>query len=307
MINNDFYKIPYFLNYSINKNGVVRNDITLNMLSGSINPDGYCHYRLKKDDGNYLTIGRHRLLLLTFLKTDKDTDRMYVNHKNGIKGDDRLENLEWVTPTENVEHAGLNGFTKKCLPVETINNAGYVTTYPSAIKCAIALKLSKDTVLWRIKSNGTKVYEDGLRYRKQSIKHWPTTYEIYGIELRHVDTDKVIFFQRRIDAAIFLGIAESTLSIWIKNNKELYPGSYQIRTSNRPWDVNIPYDQDDIIVISGNVKTIYSSLTSASQLLNINKTTLHYRLNKNTFNPCKDGNIYMYLRDYKIFKNSPPN
>ena len=44
----------------------------------------------------------HRLVLMTFtpLKDWKDQ----VNHKNGIKNDNRIENLEWVTQSENMLH-----------------------------------------------------------------------------------------------------------------------------------------------------------------------------------------------------------
>lgn len=45
----------------------------------------------------------HRLLALTFLG-DPVGNRNHVNHKNGIKTDNRLENLEWVTRSENMQH-----------------------------------------------------------------------------------------------------------------------------------------------------------------------------------------------------------
>ena len=45
----------------------------------------------------------HRLIAMAFLKHHKKS-RRYINHKNGIKSDNRVENLEWVTALENVHH-----------------------------------------------------------------------------------------------------------------------------------------------------------------------------------------------------------
>lgn len=52
----------------------------------------------------------HRLIAIVFL--DNSKIKPQVNHKNGIKTDNRIENLEWVTQSENTIHAYSIGLMK---------------------------------------------------------------------------------------------------------------------------------------------------------------------------------------------------
>jgi hypothetical protein len=64
--------------------------------------NGYLRITLSKDGVNK-RISIHRLVAKTFIGNPQE--KKAVNHKNGIKTDNRVENLEWVTHSENEIHS----------------------------------------------------------------------------------------------------------------------------------------------------------------------------------------------------------
>lgn len=83
-------------------NKIVEKNIKGKILSPRKNNRGYYDINLKQHGTKtYRTI--HRLVAEAFL--EKDESRNEVNHINGIKTDNRAENLEWCTRIENERHA----------------------------------------------------------------------------------------------------------------------------------------------------------------------------------------------------------
>lgn len=93
-------QIKGYSSYQVSSMGQVRNSKTGRILKTQTSRrNGYVYTHLSKN--NVVKAYRvHRLVAETFLSGRKDQ----VNHINGIKNDNRVENLEWVSGSENQLH-----------------------------------------------------------------------------------------------------------------------------------------------------------------------------------------------------------
>ena len=79
------------------------------MLKWHISKSGYFYVSLSSK-GNTMRAYVHRLIATVFVgRPSGHPERDCVNHINGIKTDNRPENLEWVTKGENNRHAFKTG------------------------------------------------------------------------------------------------------------------------------------------------------------------------------------------------------
>lgn len=95
-------EIDGYENYKVSNTGKIYSFFSHKILTPIKHRCGYLRVNLKNDLGHkFLFI--HRVVAKTFIENKQNKPQ--VNHKNGDKTDNRVENLEWATPSENQKHS----------------------------------------------------------------------------------------------------------------------------------------------------------------------------------------------------------
>lgn len=102
-MNEEWRTIPGYSRYEISNLGNVRKKI-----KPCLNKEGYESVGLISDSGKRKDLKVHRIVANLFIEK-KDPNRNLVNHKDGIKNNNIVSNLEWCTAKENTRHAIENG------------------------------------------------------------------------------------------------------------------------------------------------------------------------------------------------------
>lgn len=163
------YEVSCFGGLRSNKN----NKTTV--LKGGIDLSGY-HIATLRHEGKQTTKTIHRMIAKAFIPNPEN--KRTVNHKNGIKTDNRIENLEWNTYSENISHAmntGLN-IGNKMSVIQSDKNGNFIKEWESAKVASIALGIRRSGICWCLKG-----------YYKQSGGYkW--TYKQKSNDRRHSET-----------------------------------------------------------------------------------------------------------------------
>lgn len=102
-------EVAGYENYRVSNFGRVYSLYKNKILSPTIAQTGYLQFCLCKDH-NKKTFCVHRLVAITFI--DNPLNKLEVNHRDGHKLNNYVDNLEWATRVENAQHSWNMGLQK---------------------------------------------------------------------------------------------------------------------------------------------------------------------------------------------------
>lgn len=101
-------KYPLKFNYYVTSDGRIYSERTNHFMAKRLDKDGYEKVALVSTDNKRHRYSVHRLVMENFCPIE-GMENLQVNHIDGDKTNNSLENLEWVTCKENIHHAMNNG------------------------------------------------------------------------------------------------------------------------------------------------------------------------------------------------------
>lgn len=178
-----------------------------------LDKDGYETIGTRRENGKGTTVRVHRLVAETYL-TNPD-NKPVVNHLNGIKNDNRVENLRWSTVAENTQHGydklGVRSAMSKRIALYI--DGKLFSTYDSMTKFSEISKLNRNLLeKYEEESEGYLKFDivekDSYIHNKPLFKsdiNFKSILEIY----QYGDT----YYGRVKDIADMLEVHRSTVSI----------------------------------------------------------------------------------------------
>lgn len=194
------------------------------VITDRVNEKGYlsCDINYIKPNKNgkmSINTFKHRLVALAWIPNPNNKEQ--VNHKNGIKTDNRKDNLEWNTLQENIDHAYSNGYyiTDKM----KLNGNGEDNSQAKLnVKKVIAIR---------------KADSD---YRSKIVRELSKTFNVDEIIIRNViDFVNTVDIPRpKYDKLVrnSRGGTYSIVKVWLCKNSEQYIRSYM---QNKVYDFQL--------------------------------------------------------------------
>lgn len=209
--------------YEASNLGRIRNAKTKRIKSQYQDRGGYMRvgiYKNKKD----LSLRVHNLVIEAF-KGSKPFDSAQVNHKDGVKSNNRIDNLEWSSPAENTHHA----LRKDLMPVGEKH-------YKAKYKEEDILRIYRLYKSGYLISEIAKMFNDKCNNIRRIVKRerWKKTYDKYYHQIPSItitvgskkpviiyNDNERLEFESAVEVAKFLNVKKSSVYWSIKNKRQI--------------------------------------------------------------------------------------
>ncbi len=152
-----FMLLPFDTKYAISNKGQIINVKNGKKLKTKVNKNGYLEVQLSTN-GIRKNYRIHRLVGIMFI--EKVDNKPYINHKDGNKLNNEVNNLEWCTAKENDNHARQTKLKVQNKPIKAISIDTNCTIYfESLSECARYFNTNKGTI-HRVLSGKRKKYKN---------------------------------------------------------------------------------------------------------------------------------------------------
>lgn len=211
--------IEGYENYIALSDGQIFSIRSNKMLKQTETKDGYLKVSLFKN-GKGCTKKTHSFIAKTLIPNPDNKPQ--INHKNGDKQDNRIENLEWVTQQENMDHAVATGLvsSEKAKAGYQVKLEKYGEEYLSNIARSNGSKADhKKAQQTKIERYGQeKIREQALKASANSIKSL-----IKPTKIINSQTGQVVgVYESRKEAGRILGVEGKRVSEAIRSNRLIH-------------------------------------------------------------------------------------
>lgn len=230
--------IEGFPNYEVSNLGRVRNKNTKQIIAPIKGSSGYLSVRIRKQTGDYEkpALNIHRLVAKTFIPNPENKPQ--VNHIDGNKLNNKMDNLEWCTRKENSKHAMKLGLFKPEPPEPPKKKVKIIETgevFNSIRDCANSLGVAEQHI-WAC-LNGIRKTRNGLHFEYINDKNKEQKSFLYPFQMDAVNR---MFNGCILNGGTGSGKSRTGLYYYFKQQGGSFDPDYKpMRVKPRPKDLYI--------------------------------------------------------------------
>lgn len=216
------FKGPYLFEYRIRSGKLVTSHRDARLLDPSKDSDGYPIVGISVNGDNKV-MHVHRLVAISFIPNPES--KPTVNHIDGNKSNNHVDNLEWATWGENNKHAISTGLRTSVVPIKCLDNGQiYESMQDAAKQLGLNAEMIRVSILqkYRLKEGYTFIKLDGSVQDEKSYlaetfnDYLNRSYGSSGVKISCLDTGEV--FDTWQAAAAWLGVDSGAIEYAIDHH-----------------------------------------------------------------------------------------